>query len=81
MQNYYTVHIHYNGKTKLERHFKITQENFETWLLYHAFWGTSYVEVYNPLTEICGIKLIYHWLDDYIRNEKWLDEHKPKQEN
>ena len=33
MDNFMILHIYYNGKSKHERHFKISQTNYETYKL------------------------------------------------
>ena len=79
MDNLMTLHIYYNGKSKQERHFKISQTNYETWILYHAFWNACGIEIYRPTFEISGLNITYKNIEDYCKAEKWLNEHKEVQ--
>ena len=70
----HTIHIYYEGKTKLERHFKISMENFNNFILNRAFWTTCHVKVYKPTFEFFSLSLTYFYIKDYDKMEKWLDE-------
>jgi len=72
----YTIHIYYNGKAKLERHFKISQTRFEMFVLNRAFWTACHVEVYRPTFELFSLSFTYFYIEDYNIMEKWLNEHK-----
>lgn len=72
----HTIHIYYEGKTKLERHFKISWENFNKFVLDIAFWTTCRVEVYRPIFEIFSLSFKYFYIEDYDKMEKWLNKNK-----
>lgn len=72
----YFVHIYYEGKGKHERDFKISDENFKEYMLYHAFWTLTYTEVMRTLFESFGINFKFHNIDDFQKAEIWLNNHK-----
>lgn len=72
----YFVHIYYEGKGKHERHFKISDENFKEYMLYHAFWTLTYTEVMRTLFESFGINFKFHNINDFQKAEIWLNNHK-----
>lgn len=71
-----TIHIYYDGKSHQERHFKINDKNFENWILYHAFWTVSKIEIYRPIFEIDGLNITYYYIKDFQKAEEWLNAHK-----
>lgn len=72
----HTIHIYYDGKTKLERHFKISRECFDIFVLEIAFWTACRVEVYRPTFEFFSLSFTYFYIEDYNKMEKWLNKKK-----
>lgn len=69
-----TIHIN-NKKMHKTKTFELSQENYECWILYHAFWLACNVKVNRPIFETDRLIFEYWCIDDFDKNEKWLKGH------
>lgn len=60
---------------KETKSFELSKENYECWILHHAFWLTCSVKIYRPTFETDRLIFEYFCNYDFEKNEKWLKEH------
>lgn len=71
------ITIHINIKEMHEtKTFELSEEKYECWIMYHAFWLSCSVKVYRPTFETDRLIFEYFYKYDFDKTEKWLNKNK-----